>query len=532
VAETLRSSARISVAVGISRVLGVVRESTFAALFGGGALADAYQVAFTIPNLLRDLFAEGALSSAFVPTFTASLVEGSREVAFRLGNLVLSGVLVVTGATTLAGIVWSEEIVTLISAGFAGDQAKIEIAARLTRVMMPLLALVSLGAVWMGMLNAQRRWLAPAYAPAAFNLTSILVGIGLVFGALDRVDALMIWCVGTLAAGVVQAFVQLPALWRLGYRPQLVFAGMFSDPRVRRIARLMLPAVIGLAAVQINIFVNTRFAGSLGDGPVAQLKYAFRVFYLPIGLFSVALATVSTTRISEEAARHDRPALLAATAEALGAVWMLMSASAIGLFVLAEPVVRLLFERGAFGGADTTATALVLQAYALGLLPYGLVKILAPVFYGVDRPRIPLVGSLAAVAVNLAFNTATYEQLGAPGLALGTGLGAVANVLLLRIAIVRTVGSLEARGRWRHLGALVVANALLGAAVFGADAGLAPLLDRFGGAAGQLVSAVALGAVVTAGFFLYVGVLRGLGYPGADLLWGLPGRLYRRLRGR
>ena len=217
--ETLRTSGQVSLAVAASRVLGVVRESTFAALFGGGALADAYQVAFRIPNLLRDLFAEGALSSAFVPTFTAVLEKDGEDAALALARLVSTAILLVTGALTLAGIVWAEPLVWLISAGFGDDVAKAQLAVELTRLMMPFLAFVSLGAVWMGMLNARRRWLAPAWAPAVFNLVNIAAGFWLVAAGLDERTALWWWSLATLGSALVQTLVQVPALWRLGWRP-------------------------------------------------------------------------------------------------------------------------------------------------------------------------------------------------------------------------------------------------------------------------------------------------------------------------
>src|SRR5690606_18469205 len=213
-----------------------------------------------------------------------------------------------TSVLTLAGIAFSEELVVAMARGFGGDAAKVALAARLTRIMMPILALVSLGAVWMGMLNAQRRFVVPALAPAVFNVVSVVAGgvVWLVGGSIEH--GVMLWSVGTLVAGVAQALGQLPSLWRLGYRPAARLRGALRDPGLRRIARLMAPAAVGLAAVQINIFVNTGFAGTLGDGPVAQLGYAFRLFFLPLGVFGVALATVTTTQVSEEAAKGDRGA--------------------------------------------------------------------------------------------------------------------------------------------------------------------------------------------------------------------------------
>ncbi|KIG13877.1 putative peptidoglycan lipid II flippase MurJ [Enhygromyxa salina] len=537
--ETLRTSGKLSIAVAASRVLGLVREVLFAHLFGVGAIADAYQVAFRIPNLLRDLFAEGALSSAFVPTFLAALVgkaeDGApdHEAAYRLGNLVLAGVLLATGSLSVLGFVFAEQVVWLIADGFEGSKLspaaaaeKLRLAALLTRLMIPLLTVISVSAVWMGMLNAQKHYMAPAWAPAMFNVVSILAGAALL--VIDPADAtgIVVWSAATLGAGVVQAAVQLPALWRLGYRPIPRLRGLTSHPGVRRIVRLMAPAVIGLAAMNINVFVNTRFAANLGDGPIAQLSYAFRVFYLPIGVFSVALATVTTTRVSEDVAKQDMRAFAASAGEGVSAVWMLMTASTVGLVVLAEPVVRVLYF--SFSDAEATATAMVLSAYVLGLLPYGLVKVLAPVFYGLDRPRLPLLASFAAVAVTIGFNAATYETYGAPGLALGTTIGALVNITVLRLGFRRAVGALPGVDL-RQLAALLVANAVLGGVVFVAWYGVEQVIGQAG--FGWSLRVAGLAVVIPIGFFTYVAILRALAYPGAALLWALPSKLWRRIRG-
>lgn len=540
-AETLRTSGKLSIAVAASRVLGLVREVLFAHLFGVGAIADAYQVAFRIPNLLRDLFAEGALSSAFVPTFLAELVgKGTsngdptpdHEAAYHLGNLIFAGVLLVTGIVSLLGIVFAEEIVGLIANDFEGGNLspaesaeKLRLAALLTRIMMPLLTIISVSAVWMGMLNAQKHFMAPAWAPAMFNVASIMVGAGLLVVSPRDITGVVMWSLGTLGAGVVQALVQLPALWRLGYRPIPRLRGLTKHTGVRRILRLMAPAVVGLAAVQINIFVNTRFAGSLGNGAIAQLSYAFRIFYLPIGVFSVALATVTTTRVSVDAANQDMRALAASAGEGVSAVWMLMTASTTGLLLLAKPVVQVLFA--SFSDAEAAATAMVLQAYVLGLLPYGLLKILAPVFYGLDKPRIPLLASFVAVAVNISFNAAVYQTYGAPGLALGTALGAFANIAILRLSFARQIGTLPGVGP-RRLAALLIGNAALGAVVWAAWFGVELAIAQVGLA--WPLRLAGLGLVVPVGFFVYVALLRAFGYPGAALLWALPGKLLRRLR--
>jgi len=532
VAGTLQSSGSLSVAVAVSRVLGLVRESLKARLIGAGALADTYAVAFRIPNLLRDLLAEGALASAFVPTFTASLVQEDRERAHRLADLALAGLLLLTGGLTLLGVVFAEPLVELITSGWSRE--KIVDTAALTRIMMPLLMLVSVGAVWTGMLNAQRRYLAPAYAPAIFNVLSIVVGAGLWLAGAAGERAVLAWSIGTLAAGLAQAFMLMPPLWRLGYRPRLRLAGLATHPGIRRIVTQMLPAVLGIAALQLNIFVNTRFAASLGDGPVAQIELAFRIFYLPIGMFGVALATITATQVAEEAARGDRSGLVQKTGESLSALWMLTTASTVGLCVLARPIVALLYEGGEFTPANTVAVADILRAYALGLVPYSMVKIVAPAFYAIDRPRLPLLASLAAVAATIAFNAATYRLLGAPGLALGTTIGALFNVGLLRLFYRQHVGTLARPGRWRELGWLALANLAMAAALalawWGADLGLLRLaLPRL---LHSLALAAALLLMIGLGFAVFVAVLRAGDFPGSVGLARLPAGLWRRIRGR
>ena len=535
-ASTIRSSASVSLAILASRVLGVVRDSLFARIFGVSGLTDAYVAAFRIPNLLRDLFAEGALSSAFVPTFSDALAKGGRERAYRLGNLVLGGLLLVTGGLTLAGFVWSSEIVSLMTRGFGGNAAQVATGGLLARIMMPVLTLVSVSAVWMGMLNAQHRYLAPAYAPAMFNVTSIACGVALLFLQFSERTTMIVWSAGTATAGLVQAVVQLPSLYRLGYRVRPSLRGLFGDLDVRRIVRLMGPATVGLAAIQINVFVNTQYAAALGNGPLTYLQNAFRLFYLPVGLFGVALATVTTARASAEAARGDRIALGERVADGTRGVWLLALPAAVGLIVLAKPVVQLLFQGGKFLPVDTDATVPIVQAYMLGVLPYSLVKVYAPAFFAVDRPRVPMVASIASVAANLIFNGLTYRWLGAPGLALGTTLAALVNLAILRVWFGRVFGR-PARPGWpRDVALVLVANAVLAVVAIavwqGAMRGIAGLPIHWPRGIFRAVHGVVLLGTIAAGFAAYVGCLRLLRVRGAEELWELPRKVLRRLTGR
>jgi putative peptidoglycan lipid II flippase len=524
------------VAVLASRVLGVARDSIFARIFGVSPLTDAYVAAFRIPNLLRDLFAEGALSSAFVPTFSDAMINGGRERAYRLGNLVLGGLLLVTGCLSLAGIIWSDALVSLITRGFGGNAAQVATGGLLTQIMMPILTLVSISAVWMGMLNAQQRYLAPAYAPAMFNVTSILCGILLLVLHLSERTGIIVWSAGTATAGFVQAVVQLPSLHRLGYRVRPRLSGLLADVDVKRIVRLMGPATVGLAAIQINIFVNTQYAAALGSGPLTYLQNAFRLFYLPIGLFGVALATVTTTRASHEAARGDTQALLARVSDGARGVWLLALPSAVGLIVLAKPVVQLLFQGGKFLPMHTAATVPIVQAYMLGVLPYSLVKVLAPAFFAVDRPRVPMIASVSSVAANLIFNSLTYRWLGAPGLALGTTVAALVNLTILRVWFSRAIGR-SGRPDWlKDIVLLILANVVLGTVTFlaweGATRALSALPITWPHVLHRAVHGVVLLATIAFGFVTYVVCLRALRLRGAEELWELPRRVLRKLAPR
>jgi putative peptidoglycan lipid II flippase len=523
-------------AILVSRVLGVARDSIFARIFGVSALTDAYVAAFRIPNLLRDLFAEGALSSAFVPTFSDAMVKGGQERAYRLGNLVLGGLLLITGALILAGLVWSEALVSLITRGFGGNAAQVAMGGLLTQIMMPILMFVSVSAVWMGMLNAQQHYMAPAYAPAMFNVTSIACGVVLLVLHVSERTGIIVWSSGTAVAGLVQAVVQLPSLHRLGYRVRPALRGLLRDLDVRRIVRLMGPATIGLAAIQINVFVNTQYAAALGSGPLTYLQNAFRLFYLPVGLFGVALATVTTARASQEAARGDREALIARVSDGARGVWLLALPSAVGLVVLAKPVVQLLFEGGKFLPAHTAATVPIVQAYMLGVLPYSLVKVFAPAFFAVDRPRVPMIASMSSVAANLIFNSLTYRRLGAPGLALGTTVAALVNLSILYLWFGRAIGRRRSP-RWaRDLVLMVLANGVLALVAAGAWAGatrgLASLAIAWPRGVLRAFHGVLLLATIAIGFATYVALLRLLRVRGAEELWELPRKVLRRFSGR
>jgi len=460
----------LSAATMASRVLGLLRDQLFAILIGANRYSDAFVVAFRIPNLLRDLFAEGALSSAFVPTFADTRRNRGEGAARRLAGTVVALVLVVVGALVLLGVVFAGPLVELIAPGMAEHAA---LATWLTRIMMPFLLLVSLAAVAMGILNAQGRFTAPALAPALFNVASLAVGLGLWLAGWPPERAVVGWAVGTLLGGLMQLVAQLPSLGAVrGFPIPGLSAARLADPGLRRIGRLMAASVVGLSATQVNILVNTMFA-SREAGAVTWLQMAFRLMQLPLGVFGVAIATVAGAGVAQAAAARDLPEVKRTLGSALRMVAFLNVPSAVGLIVVAGPIVSLVYQHGRFGPADAAATAQALACYALGLYAYSGVKVLAPAFYALDRSRVPVIGSFLGMAVNVALNAALYPVLGFRGVALGTSLAAGANFLVLLVAWRRTQGGLGGAGVLPQLGRVLLASAVLALAAWGSAAGLA-----------------------------------------------------------
>lgn len=493
-----RAAGLISVATMLSRVLGLVREQLFAALLGASIFADAFNVAFRIPNLLRDLFAEGALAQAFVPTFKSQLKRDGVASAYELGNRVAGTLLAVIGFIVLVAGVFAPFIVEAMAGDFAEIPGKFELTVTLTRVMLPFLAIVSLAAVAMGMLNAQDRYLAPALAPASFNVMSITVGTALyLFGASGRLVAIG-WAIGTLLGGLSQLGVQLPGLWRTGFRPRLGLDLRLRDPNVRRVALLMAPAIGGLAAVQVNILVNTMFATS-EPGAVSWLNYAFRFLQLPIGVFGVAIATVSTTRYADAAADGDRRAMAAHLHEGLRLVLFLTVPAMIGLLLLGEPIIRLIFQHGMFTAYDTAATTAALELYAVGLCAYAAVKVLAPAFYAMSMARIAVFASISAVAGNLALNIALHPIYGYRILALGTAVAALLNFSVLYVMFHRRIHALVHVRLLVYTLRVCVAAGIMGAVVWVSYRGLTVLV----GTEGLFARSVAVLVPVSVGALVY-----------------------------
>ncbi len=470
-----RSAGLFGLATMASRVLGLVRDQVLAFYFGAGDEIEAFRVAFRIPNLVRDLFAEGAMSAAFVPTFTQQLATDGKPRAWRLANSVITALILVTGVLVLLGVVFAEPLVRLYAEGFDEVPGKIALTVTLARIMAPFLTLVAIAAVFMGMLNSLGHFFVPALSPAMFNVATIVITVALVPLAPQMgVEPIVLVAIATLVGGVGQLAIQ----WRplrnegYGYQPTL----HLRDPALGRVLLLMGPGTIGMAATQINVFVNTQFASSEGTGAIAWLDYAFRVMYLPIGLFGVSIAAASTPALSRLAAANNSAEMRSTVASAIGLMLALNVPATLGLIVLAVPIVALIFEHGRFTPADTAATARALQFYALGLVGYSIVRIVSPAFYALHQSRIPVIASVASVVANVLLNVVLVRVMGFAGLALGTSVAAIVNAAIQVVMLRRVLGGLELARVATTLVKSAVAAVAMAAAAWWVEASLRDLL--------------------------------------------------------
>ena len=460
-----RSAGIVGVAVMGSRLLGLVREQVFASFFGAGYAMDAFIIAFRIPNLLRDLFAEGALSAAFVTTFSRKITQEGEAAAWRLANLVNNGLVLILTVIVGGGILFAPQVVSLMvdssSAGMDGPTGQLtyELAVRLTRIMFPFLLMVSLATVAMGVLNSKDYYAVPASASTMFNVGSIIGGLGCAWWLAPRYveavltgeihsaegvgEAIVGMAIGTLLGGMLQWLVQVPSLREVGYRWRPIVS--LRDEGVRQMMRLMAPAIVASAALQINVFVNTRFASGLGEGPVSWLSYAFRLIYLPIGIFGVAISTATLPAASRAAALDNLVEFRRTIASSLRLTFFLTIPSAVGLIVLSEPIIALIFERGLFDADDTRQTAIALCLNAIGLTAYSAVRVLVPSFFALKETRVPMLVSLVSIVINylVAWWTVDVWRIGHRGLALSISVVSIVNFLLLLIAMRRRIGAIE-----------------------------------------------------------------------------------------
>ena len=443
-----------------SRLLGLIREQVFAGLFGAGYAYDSFVVAFRIPNLLRDLFGEGALSAAFVSVFSDYDANRTKEDTWLLASNVLCFFVVAISLITLLGMLFADQIVGLLAPDFSLVAGKAELTATMTVIMMPFLLFISLAAVVMGILNTKNRFFIPSLASSFFNLGSIIGGTGLAF-VLPRFGypAIIGMAFGTLIGGFLQLGVQLPVLKKVGFRFTPVLN--IADPGLRRVLKLMIPATIGLSATQINIFINTNFAASCAEGSVSWLNYAFRLVQLPIGLFGVAISIAALPVLARQAATKNLSDMRATFVSSLTMVFCLTVPATIGLVVLAEPIIRLIFEHGAFTAADTQATAIALSLYGVGLFAYSANKVIVPVYYAINAARYPVIASFLAIGFNVLIIVNTIDHFQHRAIALSTSAVMIINFIFLMVVLYRKIHGFPLRKLGVGLAKIIIAASLM-----------------------------------------------------------------------
>ena len=469
-----RSAGIVSIAVMASRLLGLVREKVIAYYFAAGVGGDAFYAAFRIPNLMRDLFGEGALSKAFVTTFTATELEDGEEAAWRLASRVFNASFLLLTLITVIGIFAAPAIVDLIFPGKGfqevsldpsehfGFESKRDLTVYLTQIMFPYLILVSLAAVTMGLLNSKGKFGLPASASSFFNVGSLIVGVYGYYVAPDlglhRTTGM---AVGVLVGGALQFLIQVPSMRRVGFRYQLLLS--FRDERVRQVMRLIGPAILGVAALQVNVLVNSIFA-SEGVGWMTWINRAFRLMHLPIGVFGVAISTVALPNLAKLVAAGNMAEYRRSFSYALRLMFLLTVPASIGLMVLAEPICRLIFEGGQANPLDTQQTAGALFYYAFGLCGFSAVKIATDGFYTFNDTRTPAVVSLCTVGLNILLNYLFIYRFGFDhrSLALSTSCTITLNFLALLFLLRGKAGGLGLSGIWSLLVKLAFASAVMG----------------------------------------------------------------------
>ncbi|MHC4547225.1 MAG: murein biosynthesis integral membrane protein MurJ [Planctomycetota bacterium] len=465
-----RAAGLVSVATLVSRVLGLARDAVRGALVGARWLSDALDVAFKVPNLLRDLFAEGAFSGAFVPTLARTREHEGDGAAFALLNRVLSTMLVYLGAVVLLMVLFAPQIVRLLAAEeFVAQRELFALTVDLVRILSPFLLLICLAVAAMGALNVFGRFFMPALSPAAQNLVLVAGGVLVFHVGLGREDAARPWALLLLGGGAMQFLIQVPVLYRSGWRPRFAPDLKLCAPETREILRRMLPVVGGLAAAHVCILINTRLATG-DEGGTSNLYYAFRLVHLPVGLVGVAVGTAVLAEASRRAARADADGVRATLGDALLLTVAFATPACAGLLVLGDPIAKLLFLWGDMSPAEAGAIGETIRYYAVAVIFYCCVKVVVPVFYAQGQTRVPVMASLVAVLANLACALALHPSLQWRGLALAVGVGQAANLAVLLGAVARRYGR-PPGAALVHLGKIALASAL--------SAGAAALAVRF-----------------------------------------------------
>jgi len=483
-----RAAFIIMAATLVGRLLGFIRETVMAAEFGASLATDAYKVAYNLPYILG-VTITGAFNAAFIPIFTQSLLEDEREKSWRMASSVINIVFVFFTLLVVAGIFLSPWVVKLMAPGFKGQA--FTLTTELMRIIFPTLVFMALAGITSGMLNSQQHFLMPSLGPMVASI-GVIASIYLLAPSMGVYGL----AVGTLVGFAGQFFIQVPQLFKQGFRYH--FCLDWRDPAIRRLGKLILPVLVGVGVGQISIIVDQRFASHLAEGSVAALNFANRLMQLPLGLFVAALAIPLFPAFSAFAAKNDLDSIKKTLVKGLNLYALIMIPATVGLMVLSKPIVKLLFERGAFDAQDTEITAYALFFLSLGLIGFAVRDIFTRVFYSLKDTTTPVAVAALAVGLNVALNIFLVKRMGVGGLALGTSLAVFANILGQGWLLRRKIGPFltgEAVITWVKVGA---ASAIMAVAVWFTHLELARVLT-FGGARGQVVlvgGAILVGALV------------------------------------
>jgi putative peptidoglycan lipid II flippase len=443
--QITRAAGIVGAATLISRFLGYARDMVLASIFGAGMVADAFIAAFRIPNLLRRLFGEGSLSIAFIPVFTEIMINGDRDEGHRLAVGALKLLLVLLSLVTLIGIIASPIIVKAIAPGFAQESEKLALTITLTRLMFPYLIMIGAVALCMGILNVLGHFAAPAIAPVLLNLSMIGAVVGVSHFSDSQTVRVLGLAGGVLIGGGLQLALQLPFLVKHGIR-FWKRSGLWH-PAMKKVGLLILPTIFGAAVYQINILVGTLLASLLAEGSVSYLYYADRLVQFPLGVFGQATATAVLPSLSRQAAGGDYAALGDTFGHAMRLVLVITIPAMVGLIVLREPIVALLFQRGAFDAQTTRLTSMALLYYALGLWAFSAVRIVVSTFYALQDTRTPTLTATVSIVANLVLGMALMGPLKHGGVALATSVASMINLVLMVYMLRKKVGLI----RWRPI---------------------------------------------------------------------------------
>jgi putative peptidoglycan lipid II flippase len=490
----------------LSRILGLVRESVFAYLFGAGFATDAFNVAFRIPNFFRDLFAESALSAAFVPAFVHSLEHERREDTWRFGANILNTLALFIGLLVILGIFFAPWVVRVVAMGFADEPAKLQLTTLLTRVMFPFLLFVVFAAWAMGILNACGTFFVPALAPASFNVISILVPL-LAYGFFKArgTDPILGMAIGVTLGSLAQFVIQAPHLRHHGFRYRPVID--LRSPRLRRVFFRWVPMVLGYATWQVNFLINTFLLTFLREGSVTWVSYAYRIQHLPAGLFGAAIGSVALAEYSRQAARQEPSAIRDRFRHAMGLVAALSLPSAAILLALSPEVVALIYQHGRFTASDTALTSQALMLYCLGIWAAAATRNCAAGFYSLGDTRTPALVAVAVVSANIGINLALMRVIGFRSFPLAAAVTGLANFTALFLLLRRRTGGLAGR----HVASVTLrtfaASAGAGLGAFGAARLLGTVVEPVGIPAQALLVFVP-GGIGGGIYFLAVRLLR------------------------